>query len=113
MKKLVRPNVDKGTRDIPPRLLKRREKEEKPKEEKESFFKRGFYLRSALDIRRMLSRLINQTVNGEIEESLLRVVSYSSTVFLKSLEIGELTDQLKEIAKDVEKLKEQVKGKQC
>jgi hypothetical protein len=60
---------------------------------------RGVRLNKPQDVRRLLSRLINQAMRGEIDVDLLRAVTYASSMILKSLEVGELSDRLGEIEK--------------
>ena len=55
---------------------------------------RGIRLNRAQDVRRLLSRLVNQTLQGGLETDVLRAVTYSCSMILKSLEIGELEDRL-------------------
>lgn len=59
--------------------------------------KRGVRLNKPQDVRRLLSRLVNQAIAGEISTDLLRGCTYACHAILKSLEIGELEDRLKEI----------------
>lgn len=58
---------------------------------------RGVRLNSPQAIRRLLSKLINQAINGEIDVDLLRGVTYAASMVLKSLETGELSERLKAI----------------
>lgn len=56
--------------------------------------KRGVRLNKPQDVRRLLSRLINQTMRDEISIELLKGVTYACNTILKSLEAGELSDRL-------------------
>ena len=58
---------------------------------------RGVRLNKPQDVRRLLSRLINQAMVGEIDLDLLRGVTYASSMVLKSLELGEFSDRLDEV----------------
>ena len=107
MKKTLTANDINKTKPKPPRKLKRRKKVEEPKPEGK---KRGFYLRSALDIRRLLSRLMNEAYQAKIEESLLRTISYSSTVFLKSVEVGDFEKRLLAVEARLDKRETKKKG---
>ena len=63
--------------------------------------KRGVRLNRPHDVRRLLSRLINQALVGEIETDLLRAISYASSMVLKSLELGELSERLSKIEENL------------
>ncbi len=58
---------------------------------------RGVRLNKPQDIKRLLSRLINQAISGKINTDLLRAVTYAASMILKSLEVGELSERLKSI----------------
>lgn len=58
---------------------------------------RGVRLNKPQDVRRLLSRLINQAINGEINTDLLRAVTYAAAMILKSIETGELSERLTKI----------------
>ena len=60
-------------------------------------FKRAVRLNRPQDVRRLLSRLVNQVLKGEVEPEVLRVVTYASQTILKSLEVGELAERLDKI----------------
>ena len=58
---------------------------------------RGVRLNSGQAVQRLLSRLVNQTLRGELETDVLRAVTYSCSMILKSLEVAELSDRLDRI----------------
>ena len=62
---------------------------------------RGVRLNKPQDVRRLLSRLINQSLRDEIDTDLLRAVTYSCSIILKSLEVGELADKISELEEKV------------
>lgn len=62
---------------------------------------RGVRLNSPQSVRRLLSRLINQCIRGEINTDLLRAITYASSMILKSLELAELSDRLERIEKEL------------
>ncbi len=57
----------------------------------------GVRLNKPQDVRRLLSRLINQTLAGSLEPDVLRCITYATSMILKSLEIGELEQRLSQI----------------
>ena len=59
--------------------------------------KRGVRLNRPQDVRRLLSRLINEALQEEINTDLLRAVTYACTNILKSFEAGELEERLTKI----------------
>ena len=59
---------------------------------------RGVRLNKPQDVRRLLSRLINEALAAdEPETELLRAVTYASSLILKTIEIGEMNDRLDRI----------------
>jgi len=58
---------------------------------------RGVRLNRPQDVRRLLSRLVNQTISGNMETDSLRAITYACSMILKSLETGELSERLKVI----------------
>ena len=58
---------------------------------------RGVRLNKPQDVRRLLSRLVNQTISGNMETDTLRAITYACSMILKSLEVGELSDRLTKI----------------
>ena len=59
--------------------------------------KRGVRLNKPQDVRRLLSRLINEALRKEIDTDLLRAVTYACTNILKSFEAGELEERLTKV----------------
>jgi hypothetical protein len=59
--------------------------------------KRGVRLNKTRDVKRLLSRLINEAIRKEIDTDLLRAVTYACTNILKSFETGELEERLNRI----------------
>jgi len=58
---------------------------------------RGVRLSKPQDVRRLISRLVNQTIGGDMETDTLRAITYACSMILKSLETGELSERLKTI----------------
>ncbi len=58
---------------------------------------RGVRLNKPQDVRRLLSKLVNQTISGDMETDSLRAVVYACSMILKSLEVGELSERLKSL----------------
>ncbi len=56
--------------------------------------KRGILLRRPEDVRRLLSRIINQTVHAEIDTDICRAVSYSCNILLRAMETTEIEQRL-------------------
>jgi hypothetical protein len=56
---------------------------------------RGVRLNKPQDVRRLLSRLVNQVISGDMETDTLRAITYACSMILKSLETGELSERLK------------------
>jgi hypothetical protein len=63
----------------------------------------GVVIKTAHDVRRLLSRLTNQVLREEANKDTLRVVAYAATVILKSIEQGQLTDRIAELERIVQK----------
>ena len=63
--------------------------------------KRGVRLRRPEDVRRFLSRVINQTVNGEIETDICRATTYACNVLLKSMEVSDLEQRLSKLEESI------------
>ncbi len=61
--------------------------------------KRSIRLRSALDVRRLLSKLINGTYRDEIDTTKATKIAYLCNVFLKSHEISEIESRLSALEK--------------
>ena len=64
--------------------------------------KRGIRLRTVFDVRRLLARIINMTLKGEIESTTAARIGYLCGVMLKAFEQGELEqriDKLEQAAK--------------
>jgi hypothetical protein len=59
--------------------------------------KRGVRLNRPRDVRRLLARLINQALQKQIETDLLRAITYSCSMILKSLELSEFEERLSEL----------------
>jgi hypothetical protein len=78
--KSLKATEDKGEKAIPPRGRPGR--------------RPGILLRNPQDVRRLLARLINQVMRQEQDKEVLRAISYSCTVLLKSIEQGDLTDRI-------------------
>jgi len=60
-------------------------------------FTRGVRLNKPQDVRRLLSRLINLTLKKDLDVDVLRGITYSCSMVLKSLEVGELADRLERL----------------
>lgn len=58
---------------------------------------RGVRLNKPQDVRRLLSRLVNETISGKMETDRLRAITYACSMILKSLETGELAERLLKI----------------
>lgn len=56
---------------------------------------RGVRLNKPQNVRRLLARLVNQTISGDMETDTLRAITYACSMILKSLETGELSERLK------------------
>jgi len=56
--------------------------------------RRGVSLKKPAHVRKLLSKLINQAIHEEITLEMLRVVSYASSMLLKSMEISDLEERL-------------------
>ena len=63
------------------------------------------HLKRPDDVRRLLSRLINQTMTNEFETEKLRAISYSCQVVLKCFEIDLVQQPIAEIRRDIEELR--------
>ncbi len=63
--------------------------------------KRGVRLNRPQDVRRLLSRLVNESLRHEIENDQLRVISYTCGMILKSFEIGELADRIEKVEESI------------
>lgn len=61
--------------------------------------KRSIRLRSALDVRKLLSKLINGTYRDEIDTLKATKIAYLCNVFLKSHEISEIESRLSALEK--------------
>ena len=64
---------------------------------------RAIRLRSAFDVRRLLARLITQTLRDEIEDSKSTKVGYLCGVLLRAIEMSELELRLKKLEEAVQK----------
>ncbi len=64
--------------------------------------RRGVTLRNAADARRLLNRITNQLLNGEITEAKYKALSYGLTVFLRAAEQAAVENELAEIKKMLE-----------
>jgi len=62
---------------------------------------RGVRLQTASDIRRLLAKMINGTLRDEVSSDKLRAISYATSMLLKSVELGELTDRLEKIERRI------------
>lgn len=81
-------------------------KKSKPRPPTPQKKRRGVYIRGPQDVRRLLSRLINETLQGELEVAVLKAVTYASNILLKSLEVGELVERLQALEEKNEHLLE-------
>jgi len=59
--------------------------------------KRNIHLTRPQDVRRLISSLINKSLNEEIESSQLRTIAYCCTVLLQSMEAGDIEKRIKAI----------------
>lgn len=66
--------------------------------------KRGVYLRAPEDVRRLLSRIVNDTVNEKVSTDVCRAVAYSCNILLRALEATDMEKRL-------EALENQILGK--
>jgi len=62
---------------------------------------RGIVLNSPQAVRRMLSRLVNETLRGELDTDTLRAVTYAANTILKCFETGELSDRLQALEDEI------------
>ena len=60
---------------------------------------RAFKLKKMADVRRFLSRIINQLDAGEIEESKGRTLAYMASILKMVIETGDLEKRLETIEK--------------
>ena len=64
------------------------------------------YLRNCLDIRRFLSRVINETYKGMLDVKIANSIGALSNSLLKCIELGELKIQLNEISEQLKQLED-------
>ena len=62
---------------------------------------RGVRLNKPQDVRRLLSRLVNQTISGKMETDSLRAITYACSMILKSLETGELSERIAQMEEKI------------
>ena len=55
---------------------------------------RGVRLNRPQDVRRLLSRLVNETIQGKRDNDTLRACTYACTAILKCFEVGEMEERL-------------------
>jgi hypothetical protein len=72
--------------------MKSKDKVKTPPEEQ--IKRRGVRLNRPQDVRRLLSRCINQTLNDDMSTDKLRAISYSCQTILKVFEISEVERRL-------------------
>ncbi|RJP79948.1 MAG: hypothetical protein C4522_08710 [Desulfobacteraceae bacterium] len=64
---------------------------------------RRFYLKSASDVRRMLSGLVHELKSGEIDPVVGSKIIYASAVLLRAIEVADLESRLRELENVIEK----------
>lgn len=55
----------------------------------------GCYLRDPSDVRRFLSRIVNDVVSGRISQDLAKSAAYICQTLLRAMEMGEIENRLK------------------
>jgi len=64
--------------------------------------RRGINLSKPSDIRRLLGRLINQLLTGEIDNNTLRAVSYSCSILLSVMETTDIEKRLESLEEKIQ-----------
>jgi hypothetical protein len=67
-------------------------------------FKRGVRLNKIPDVRRLLARLINQHLAGDISTDSLRAITYSCNTIIQTLEKADLESRLDALEEKVSEL---------
>lgn len=70
--------------------------------EKKPIYKNNVRINSPQGVNRLLQRVINALIQGEMEEDKARTIGYLCNIVLKSLEAGELQERIEEIERQVE-----------
>lgn len=72
--------------------------------EKKPIYKNNVRLNNPQGVNRLLQRVINALIQGEIEESKAKTVGYLCNIVLKSLEAGELQERIESLERQVENI---------
>ena len=72
--------------------------------EKKPIYKNNVRLNNPQGVNRLLQRVINALIQGEIEESKAKTVGYLCNIVLKSLEAGELQERIEGLERQVENI---------
>ena len=72
--------------------------------EKKPIYKNNVRLNNPQGVNRLLQRVINALIQGEIEESKAKTVGYLCNIVLKSLEAGELQERIENLERQVENI---------
>jgi hypothetical protein len=69
----------------------------------------GVRLNRPDDVRRLLSRLINQTMADEVTTDKLRAISYACQTVLKVFELSMIEQRFAEIERGIDEIRQQTK----
>ena len=83
------------------KLIKKRPKLLFPKGKK-ARGPRTYHLRNAFDCRVFLSRITNEMWRGELDPKIGGKCSYTVSIILRSIEVGDLTKRIEELEKRLE-----------
>lgn len=64
---------------------------------------RRVHLKSANDVRRLLSGIIHQLRSGEIESDKASKICYAANILLKALELGSLENRIRSLENVIER----------
>jgi hypothetical protein len=72
-------------------------------EEKKPIYKNNVRINSPQGVNRLLQRVINALIQGDIEESKAKTIGYLCNIVLKGLEAGELQERIEDLERQVVK----------